>query len=81
MDSFEKIVIDRNLDLSGDVCPYTFVKSKLVLESMETGQILAVTVDNSESAANVPRSMELEDHAVQSVEKVTAGWQIIVKKA
>lgn len=77
----ENTVIDRNLDLSGDVCPYTFVKSKLALESMETGQILAVTVDNGESAANVPKSMELEDHMVLTVEEVPAGWRIIVKKA
>lgn len=77
----ENIVIDRNLDLSGDVCPYTFVKSKLALESMDSGQILSVTVDNGESAANVPKSMELEGHMVQTVEEVPSGWRIIVKKA
>ncbi len=74
--------IDRALDLHGEVCPYTFVKSKLALESMEAGQILRVTVDNSESAANVPRSLELEGHEVLAVElEPRAGWHITVRKS
>ncbi|MDF1567646.1 MAG: sulfurtransferase TusA family protein [Spirochaetaceae bacterium] len=74
------IQIDREIDLSGDVCPYTFVKSKLALEKMSSGQILAVKVDNGESASNVPRSMELENHDVLSVDEVSGGWRITVRK-
>ena len=75
------IETDRRLDLSGDVCPYTFVKSKLALEEMDPGQVLGVVVDNQESASNVPRSMELEGHEVLAVEKAPGGWQIVVRKA
>ena len=49
--------VDKELNLRGEVCPYTFVKSKLALEVMQTGQVLRVIVDNDESAGNVPRSM------------------------
>ena len=72
---------DQELNLEGEVCPYTFVKSKLALEAMESGQTLRVLVDNSESASNVPRSMELEGHEVLSVDKADKGWNITVKKA
>ncbi|MBT3275458.1 MAG: sulfurtransferase TusA family protein [Spirochaetales bacterium] len=70
------------LDLKGEVCPFTFVKTKLKLETMEIGEILDVTVDNSESAANVPRSLELEGQEVLVVEKVkgTVDWHILVTK-
>ena len=72
---------NRELDLSGEVCPFTFVKSKLALEEMAGGEILAVTVDNPESAGNVPRSMELEGHQIIGVDVVKKGvWQIVVKK-
>lgn len=76
------IAADRELDLKGEVCPYTFVKSKLELEVMEIGQVLQITVDNNESASNVPRSLALEGHEVHSVEKEpdTANWQIVVTK-
>jgi len=77
-----EIAVDRKLDLQGEVCPYTFVKSKLELEVMEIGQVLRIIVDNNESASNVPRSLALEGHEVHSVEKEggTSNWHILVTK-
>ena len=78
----KNVDIDRDLDLKGEVCPYTFVKSKLALEQMDADQVLRVTVDNSESASNVPRSLELEGHEVIKVEQVSPSvWDIVVKKS
>ena len=69
------------LDLKGEVCPYTFVKSKLALEEMESGQVLRVIVDNPGSAANVPRSLSSEGHQILDVEKLNdTDWVITVKK-
>lgn len=74
--------IDKELNLQGEVCPYTFVKSKLALEVMQPGQVLRVTVDNDESAANVPRSMQNEGHNVLGVTKLNdKDWQIVVRKS
>jgi tRNA 2-thiouridine synthesizing protein A len=74
--------IDKELNLQGEVCPYTFVKSKLALEVMQPGQVLRVIVDNDESAANVPRSMQNEGHNVLRVTKLnTKDWQIVVQKS
>lgn len=74
---------ERILDLKGEVCPFTFVKSKLELETMEIGQVLKILVDNNESAANVPRSLDLEGQSVLSVEKEAIGglWAIVVEKS
>ncbi len=77
----EDIHPDFEFDLKGEVCPYTFVKSKLALETLESGQILQVMVDNDESATNVPRSLTNEGNMVLGVEKVNAkDWQITVRK-
>jgi tRNA 2-thiouridine synthesizing protein A len=75
------IQIDRELDLSGEVCPYTFVKSKLALEDLDPGQVLRVTVDNSESASNVPRSLSLEGHEIVSLDQAANTWKITVRNA
>ena len=40
------IQIDRELDIRGEVCPYTFVWSKLALEEMESGQVLQIVLDH-----------------------------------
>ena len=80
--SQKNIIINQELDIKGEVCPYTFVKSKLALEDMETGQILKVIVDNSESASNVPRSLANEDNEVLEVNQPAKSvWEIYVKKA
>jgi tRNA 2-thiouridine synthesizing protein A len=74
--------IDKDLNLQGEVCPYTFVKSKLALEIMQPGQVLRVIVDNDESASNVPRSMQNEGHNVLGVTKLNEkDWQIVVRKS
>ncbi|MEZ0361305.1 MAG: sulfurtransferase TusA family protein [Hydrogenobacter sp.] len=72
---------DRELDIRGDVCPFTFVKSKLVLEQMDRGEILRVIVDYKPSAENVPKSMREEGQEVLAVNQIgEREWEIIVRK-
>lgn len=74
-------VPDVELDLRGEVCPYTFLKSKLALEEMIPGQILRVVVDNETSARDVPRSLARAGHALLAVESPGPGvWTIGVRK-
>lgn len=47
---------DALLDLSGEVCPFTFVRTKLALEELPLGARLRVVVDHPPAAINVPRS-------------------------
>ena len=77
----EGVRVDEELNLRGEVCPYTFVKSKLALEDLEPGQVLRVIVDNPESAENVPRSLANEGNEVLGVGPLGGeAWSILVKK-
>lgn len=77
----EAIKVDREIDLKGEVCPYTFVKSKLVMEEMEVGQVLRVIVDYLPSATNVPRSMKNEGQEVLEVAPLNdSDWRITIRK-
>jgi len=72
---------DKELDIRGDVCPFTFVKSKLMLEQMQVGQILRVIVDYEPSAQSVPKSMKEEGQEVLAVNQIgEKEWEIIVRK-
>jgi TusA-related sulfurtransferase len=74
--------IDEVLDLKGEVCPYTFVKSKLALEEMASGEVLRVILDNPGSARNVPRSLSSEGHQILDVVQLNkTEWAVTVKKA
>ncbi len=72
---------DRELDLKGEVCPFTFVKSKLILEQMEPGQILRIILDYKPSVENVPKSMREEGQEVLEVKQIGENlWEVIVRK-
>ncbi|MEW5944912.1 MAG: sulfurtransferase TusA family protein [bacterium] len=72
---------ERKIDLRGEVCPYTFIKSKLAIEEMEHGQVLEITVNHLPAVENVPRSMENEGHEVLSVRRDNdTDWKITVRK-
>jgi TusA-related sulfurtransferase len=78
----QTVGIQAELDIRGEVCPYTFVKTKLALENLRAGQVLKVVVDNDESGENVPRSVTLEGHRVLDARKVNAtDWAILVQRA
>ena len=74
--------IDRELDIRGEVCPYTFVKTKLALEEMQPGQVLRVVVDYEPATRNVPRSVSLQGDEVLRVESCgVSQWAIVVCKS
>lgn len=77
----ERVRVDRELDIRGEVCPFTFVKSKLALENMKVGEVLRVLIDYEPSAKNVPRSMEDEGQEVVAVNRIGDNlWEIIIRK-
>lgn len=71
----------EKLDLSGEVCPYTFVKAKLKMEEIAAGEELTIILDDSAATANVSRSLKSEGHEILDLKSVSCGvWQIVVKK-
>ncbi len=64
-----KVKPDQYLDITKEICPMTFVKTKLKLEQMTKGEILEVTLLEGEPLANLPKSVELEGHKVIEIYK------------
>lgn len=73
--------INQEIDIRGEVCPYTFVKSKLAIEEMNEGEVLRVMVDHLPATENVPRSMKLEGHHVLRINQINeTDWEILIQK-
>lgn len=58
---------EHDLDITGDVCPLTFVKTKLLLERMAPGDVARVRLQGAEPLENVPRSVQEHGHEVVSL--------------
>ena len=71
---------DDTLDLTGEVCPFTFVRAKLALEQMPVGAMLRVIVDHAPASRNVPRSAAEWGQEVVSVTPVGDRWRIDIRK-
>lgn len=68
-------------DFRGVGCPMNFVKTKLILETMQTGDLLTILLDDGEPIQNVPNSVKLEGHNILSQDKQLDGhWKVMIKK-
>lgn len=77
----DDIKVDKTIDIRGQVCPYTFVRSKLAIEKMNVGEVLEIILDHKAAVENVPRSMENEGQKVLVVEQTSEKeWRIVVRK-
>ena len=75
---------DHYLDITSDVCPITFVKTKLLIEKMSPGEVVEVRLGEGEPLENVPRSVKAEGHSVLSLAPdpdVTGVHVLVVQKS
>ncbi|BAE53262.1 sulfurtransferase TusA family protein [Paramagnetospirillum magneticum] len=56
-----------SLDITNEVCPMTFVKTKLLVERMISGEIVDVRLKGAEPLGNVPRSLAELGHEILSL--------------
>ncbi|MFX0057367.1 MAG: sulfurtransferase TusA family protein [Candidatus Heimdallarchaeota archaeon] len=56
------IIINR-IDIRGEVCPMTFVYTKLALEELPKGSILEVLLDFPQATTNIPENCRRQNLA------------------
>ena len=66
-ESAAPIAINARLDITGETCPLTFVRTKLQLERMRPGEILEVRLKGAEPLDNVPKAARDHGHEVLSL--------------
>ena len=76
----ETIVPDVKKDFRGVMCPMNFVKTKIALTPMQSGQILEILLDDGAPIENVPGSVKNEGHTILSTEKVENYRKVLIKK-
>ena len=61
---------EHYLDVTGEVCPMTFVRTKLLIEKMLTGETAVVCLNSGEPLQNVPRAVREHGHSVLALTPV-----------
>ncbi len=61
------------VDVRGYACPLTWVKTRIALERLATGEVLEVLLREGEPLENVPRTAAEEGHRVLAVAALPGG--------
>ncbi|MGA9521583.1 MAG: sulfurtransferase TusA family protein [Myxococcaceae bacterium] len=70
------------VDITGEACPMTYVRTKLRLESLGDGEVLEVLLRGDEPLKNVPRSARDEGHEVLSLASLGDGsFRLLIRKS
>ena len=75
------VTADARIDIRKEVCPMTFVRTKLALERLPAGGVLEVHLQGDEPLRNVPGNARDEGHEVLDLEPVGDGsWLLRLRK-
>ncbi len=70
------------LDITGELCPMTFVRVRLALDRLAPGTLLQVRLAGAEPTENVPRTLAEQGHTVLSQTPGPDGTMtLLVRKA
>jgi TusA-related sulfurtransferase len=64
---------DYFLDITDDVCPMTFVRTRLLIEKMNAGETAEIRLTGGEPLENVPDSVAELGHEVLGITREEGG--------
>jgi TusA-related sulfurtransferase len=67
------------LDLRGTPCPINFIRSKLQLERMSTGELLEIWLDRGEPIEQVPNSLMMEGYTIEQTQEQEGFFALLVR--
>lgn len=70
----------RSKDFRGVACPMNFVKTKIELATMKSGELLEILLDDGAPIKNVPGSVRNEGHHILDVKMHENFWVVLIRK-
>ena len=65
------------LDITRDICPMTFVRTRIALDRLHSGDHLRIRLRGAEPRENVPRTAAEQGHTVVAVEDAPDGTTLV----
>ena len=72
----------QTLDLRKVACPINFVRSKIRLDAMVSGEILEIWLDDGEPIESVSKSLVEEGHQIlEKIQEENSNWILKIRRA
>ncbi|MDK2917960.1 MAG: hypothetical protein PWQ37_693 [Candidatus Petromonas sp.] len=76
----KEVEISKTIDLRGVKCPINFVKAKIEMSKITSGEEIGFLLDDGEPIDNVPRSLEGEGHQILDIDTNYEGYNLLTVK-
>jgi TusA-related sulfurtransferase len=71
----------KAIDITAETCPMTFVRTRLALDSIASGEILLVRLQGADPLSNVPRAAADQGHEpLDLLEQPDGTWLLVIQK-
>ncbi|KGK98732.1 hypothetical protein LI82_05375 [Methanococcoides methylutens] len=77
----DKIIADFELDVRGQCCPYPLIRTKEMVDEMETNEILLVIANEAMTPQNIATWAKKTGNVLLAVEEKRGVFNIYVRKA
>ena len=72
---------DKAIDITAETCPMTYVRTRLALDTIESGQILLVRLKGEDPLRNVPRAAADQGHdLLELLEQEDGSFILVIQK-
>lgn len=73
--------IDKKIDISGKICPYTVMETRDMLKTMDSGEVLEVISDYKPAAVeSIPNFCQKKNYPVEVIENGNGTYRLLIKK-
>lgn len=74
-------VHDKAIDITAETCPMTYVRTRLALDTINSGQILLVRLKGEDPLRNVPRAAADQGHdPLDLLQQPDGTWLLVIQK-
>ena len=73
--------IDKVIDITGKICPYTVMEVRDALKELQGGEVLAVTTDYKPAATeSIPNFCAKKGHPIEVKENPDGTFRLLIEK-
>ncbi len=73
--------IDKAINITGKICPYTVMETRDILKTMDAGQVLEVLSDYKPAATeSIPNFCRKKNYPIEVIENGDGTFRLLIKK-
>ncbi|SES89747.1 tRNA 2-thiouridine synthesizing protein A [Methanococcoides vulcani] len=77
----DKIIADFELDVRGQCCPYPLIRTKEIMDELETNEVLLVVANEAMTPQNIATWAKKTGNVLLAVEEKGGVFNIYLRKA